>query len=181
MMVVDVRKGTCSSPGRSGIAGRAPVLMKIRSARMIVLSPSRGRISSSRGPRKLASAMTRSRFSVARSRFSLPSRQLSTMSRFLCLHRSHVHGDRAGGDSVVRGSATKIGHPGGGDHRLGGRAALVDAGAAHVLALHQSGFPAGLGQAPGQRHARLTGSDDHRIEVTRGCHGFPPSFRATVV
>src|SRR5581483_1795912 len=67
----------------------------------------------------------------------------------------HVDLDPAGVDAVVGGAAGEVGDAAAGDHRLGRGAALVDAGAADVLALDQRGRPAGGGEGARERHAAL--------------------------
>ena len=70
----------------------------------------------------------------------------------------HVHADRACPDTVVGRAAREVGHPGAGDHRLGRRAAHVDARSAHVLAFDQRRSVACPGQRGRQRSAGLAGA-----------------------
>src|SRR3712207_7617303 len=50
----------------------------------------------------------------------------------------------------------RSGDAGRGDHRLGRGAAVVDAGAAYVLALDEGGLPAGLGERQAERDRKST-------------------------
>ena len=83
------------------------------------------------------------------------------------LHRLHVDRDRADADSVIGGATRHMRDPGAGDQRFGRRAAVVDAGAAEMLALDQRGFPAGLGQLDGEERPGLTRADDDGVEFLR--------------
>src|SRR5207244_8074759 len=53
------------------------------------------------------------------------------------------------------------------DQRLGRYAAVVDAGPAHELALDDRGLTRGIPRAHGERRARLSRSDDDRLELLR--------------
>jgi hypothetical protein len=58
----------------------------------------------------------------------------------------HIHRHRVGLHAIVGGSPGQVGYPRTGDHRLGGRAALVDAGTAQVLAFNEGCLPTSVGQ-----------------------------------
>ena len=89
------------------------------------------------------------------------------------LHRLQVDTHRAVDEhAVVGGPARHVGGAGAGDHRLGGDAAVVDAGTAEMLALDQGGLHAGRGEAGGQEGAGLAAADDDGV-VGVG-HGFAP-------
>src|SRR5262249_60565820 len=72
-----------------------------------------------------------------------------------------------GAYAVVGRPPRQVGDAGAGDHRLGGGAALVDAGAADVGPLHQGGLAPRLGQRPGQRPAGLPRADHDRVVLFR--------------
>jgi hypothetical protein len=78
--------------------------------------------------------------------------------------------------AVVRGAARQVRDARRGDHRLGRRAADVDAGAADVLTLHDRGLAAGAPERERERLAGLAGADDDGVEHIRGrkCHVVPP-------
>jgi hypothetical protein len=82
----------------------------------------------------------------------------------------HVYGDGAVLYPVVRRAAVEVGDLGAGDHGLGGGAALVYAGAPHVLALDERGLTPGPRQRPGQRAPALAGADHDRVVVLRWYH-----------
>ena len=75
----------------------------------------------------------------------------------------HVHLDLAGVNAEFRRASGGLGDAGAGDHRLGGRAAVIDARAAELALLDQSHAPALFGQVGGERDAALTGTDNDRI------------------
>ena len=83
----------------------------------------------------------------------------------------HIDGHRAVSDAVVRRAPVQVGYPGAGDHRLGGGAALVDAGAADVLALYYRRLVSGAGEGAGQWAPALAGADHDGVVVLFGCHG----------
>ena len=89
------------------------------------------------------------------------------------LDPAHVDAHRAPHDDAVLGSLTRdVGGPGAGDHRLGGRAADVDARAADELSLdHRDGHARGR-ESPRQRRPSLAGADDDRVE--KSSLGSPP-------
>jgi hypothetical protein len=62
-----------------------------------------------------------------------------------------------------------------GDHRLGRRASIVDAGAAELAFLDQGYPPARVGQIGRERHAALARTDHDRVV---GLHGIPSAGRA---
>ncbi len=75
------RNGTSLRPSSLGTDGRAPALMKMRSAERVRCTPSLMRTLTFLGPVKRASPKIRSRLAVFSRRFWLPLRKLSTMSR----------------------------------------------------------------------------------------------------
>src|SRR5215213_7546737 len=162
MMEVEFRACTLSRPSIGGLAGLAPTLIKTLSAPISKVSPSFVRTTSDLGPVKLASPSIRSRPSVASMRFSVLSLKLSTIA---CLRRRTLWMStaRAVVNAVVCRTPAYVGRLGAGDHRLGGGAALVDAGAANVLAFYDRRLFSGLGQGPGQRVSALAGPDHHGI------------------
>jgi len=81
-----------------------------------------------------------------------------------------IEGDRTGLDTIVGAPAGEMRDTSAGDHRLGGSASLVDAGATYMFALDHRRRPPRLGQSACQRNARLPGADDHRIIVLSYCH-----------
>ena len=86
-------------------------------------------------------------------------------------HRGEIHlhrGDRHAPFGRVPGLG---GQPGGSDHRLAGRAAEIDAGAAEGITLDQQDIPARRGQGAGQGHTSLPGPDDHGLCALHG-HGW---------
>ena len=71
-------------------------------------------------------------------------------------------------DAVVGAAPRQVRDTRAGDHRLGGRAADVDASAADVLALDQRDLPARLGERECQWLAGLAATDDHGVETFGG-------------
>ncbi len=67
--------------------------------------------------------------------------------------------------AIVGRAAREIGDPSAIEHRLGRRAAIVDAGAADIRALDERGLPAGAGTGFRQRIASLTGADNDGVVV----------------
>ena len=103
--------------------------------------------------------------------------------------------DRPGLDAVIRRAAGEVGDAGARDHRLGRRAALVDACPADMLALDQRHLPPGAGQRRRQRPARLPRADHdavvrcrarHPVTLLRGrrpsspCSVISPSLRRSI-
>src|SRR5262249_46500145 len=80
--------------------------------------------------------------------------------------------------AVVGAAAGQVGDAGAGHHRLGGGAAVVDAGAADELAFDQGGLPAGLRQRQAERLARLPAADDDRVELLGGGSAHRDSFNS---
>src|SRR3712207_535569 len=68
-------------------------------------------------------------------------------------------------DAVVGRAPVEVGHLRAGDHRLGRGAALVDAGAAHVLPLDERDPASCLRQGGGERDAALAGPDHDSVVV----------------
>ena len=81
-------------------------------------------------------------------------------------------------DAVVAGAPRDVRGARAGDQRLGRDAAVVDAGAAEVLALDQRRLQTGLGEPDRERRAGLAGADHDR--VVRGGHGISRSARRCV-
>src|SRR6266705_2694809 len=79
-------------------------------------------------------------------------------------HPAHVYRDAAGVDAVVFRAPGEIRDAAARDHRLGGRAADVDAGAADLFALDHCELPAGASELNRQGFAGLPGADDDCIE-----------------
>jgi hypothetical protein len=79
------------------------------------------------------------------------------------LHRLHVDADRPDLDAVVGGAPGDVGGAGARHQGLGRDAAIVDAGAAKVLALDQHRLHAGFGEADGERRCGLAAADDDRV------------------
>src|ERR1019366_7382841 len=79
----------------------------------------------------------------------------------------HVDADVAGVNAVISGPPPEVSDAGAGDHGLGGSASLVDAGAADMLALDESGAHAGFSQGSGKRCTALSGADHNGIELLR--------------
>src|SRR5205807_854290 len=73
--------------------------------------------------------------------------------------------------AIVGAAAGEVGDAGAGDHRLRGRAAIVDAGAADELAFEKGGLPAGAGQRQAERLATLSTADDDGVELLGRAHG----------
>ena len=81
----------------------------------------------------------------------------------------HVDRDRpADGDAVVGMAARQMRRIGACHHRLGRRAAIVDAGAAEVSTLDHRDLAPGRNEAAGKRRSGLTGPDDDGIEFRHG-------------
>src|SRR5260370_7877286 len=76
----------------------------------------------------------------------------------------HLHG-AAGVHAIVGATPREIGHPRARHHRFGGRAALVDAGAADMRALDDGRFLAGPRERRAEWPARLPRPDDDRVEL----------------
>src|SRR5690606_22637761 len=74
-------------------------------------------------------------------------------------HGSHVDRRRTDVHAIVAGAAHDVRDPPGGDHRLRGRAPLVDAGTADVLALDEGDAPPRLREGARERATGLAGSD----------------------
>ena len=68
-------------------------------------------------------------------------------------------------DAELGGVAGRPGGAGAGHQRLGGRAAIVDAGAAQMLALDQRDLLAGAGQPRREERPGLAGTDDDGVEL----------------
>ena len=84
-------------------------------------------------------------------------------------HLGHVDGDRTVVDAVVGRTPVYVGRLRAGDHRLGGGAALVDAGAADVLAFDQGCSASRPGERLGERDPGLACPDHHGV-VMLCCH-----------
>ena len=80
-------------------------------------------------------------------------------------HRWQIDRDATHPHAQGAGLAGHVGGPGAGDHRLGGRAASVRAGAAQGRPLHQRHPLAQPDQLCGQRHPRLPASDDNHVGI----------------
>src|SRR6266851_5719746 len=78
----------------------------------------------------------------------------------------HVHADTAGADAVVRPAPREIRNARARNHRLGRRAAFIDARSPYVHALDQGGVQ----PSPSQRRATLTRADDNRLVRIRRSH-----------
>src|SRR5215208_3284842 len=78
-------------------------------------------------------------------------------------HLGHVDGDRTVVDAVVGRTPVYVGCLRAGDHRLGGGTALVDAGAADVLAFAQGRPAARPGERLGARDSGLACPDHHGV------------------
>ena len=88
------------------------------------------------------------------------------------LHPSHVHRHAAADHHAELGGAARhVRGIGAGDHRLGRRAAGVDAGPAERLALDDGDALPGAGEALRKRRACLAAADDDGVI---GLHGRPP-------
>ena len=90
------------------------------------------------------------------------------------LHRLHVDADRTDADAVVGGAPGNVRGAGARHQRLGRDAAVVDAGAAEVLALDQRRLHAGLGQADGEGRSGLAAADDDRVVAS--AHAWVPPW-----
>src|SRR5262249_13672401 len=80
-------------------------------------------------------------------------------------HLHHVHGDRAGIHAIVGPATSQVSNTGAGNHGLGRGAALVDAAAANVLALDDSGLVSRLCQRPAEGHPSLARTDNDGVIV----------------
>ena len=89
-------------------------------------------------------------------------------------HLDHIDGDWPVVYAVVRRTAVEVSHLRAGDHGLGRGAAHVDAGAAHVLALHDRRIASGTGQGASQRVAALAGAYNDGVVVLCRCHRKAP-------
>ena len=79
------------------------------------------------------------------------------------LHRLHVDAHRPGIHPPVGGAPGDVGGAGARDQGLGRDAAVVDAGAAEVLALDERGLHARFGQAHRERRCGLAAADHDRV------------------
>src|SRR5579862_3970376 len=77
----------------------------------------------------------------------------------------HVNSKFASADAIIGASPSKVGDTAARDHRLGWRAAFVDAGAAHMLALNQYGFVPRVRQRQRQWIGSLSGTDNNGVVV----------------
>src|ERR1019366_5579970 len=68
----------------------------------------------------------------------------------------HIDADVAGVNAIIGASPREVSDAGAGDHGLGGSASLIDAGAANMLALDESGVHAGFSQGRGKRCTGLS-------------------------
>ena len=180
MIDVESRAGTSSRPSTSGGAGRPPALMKTRSAsrRPPVFT---GETVRGPGEARLAEDQVEARRS-SRRRW-LPPRKLSTISCLRCRTAAWSTATSPGPDAVVGRAPGQVGDARARHHRLGGRAAHVDAGAAHVLALDQrvrrpAAASCGRGaRRPDRRRSRsrrISGVSSSNLEVggcPAGCEG----------
>src|SRR5207249_1305384 len=73
--------------------------------------------------------------------------------------------DRAGPDAVIGTPPSEVSNSRAGDHRLGWRAAFVDARATNMLAFNQRRFVAGARQCGAERTAGLAGAYDDGVVV----------------
>jgi hypothetical protein len=80
-------------------------------------------------------------------------------------HLDHVHVHGAVLDAVVGGAAVKVGYLRAGDHRLGRGTALVDAGAADVLAFYDRRLASCAREGPGKWVATLARADNDGVVV----------------
>jgi hypothetical protein len=85
-------------------------------------------------------------------------------------HRREVDAHVGGVDAEARGGAGDMGGARARHHRLGGRAAAVDAGAAEIAALGQEHALTSGGQAGGQGNARLPAANHDDVEVHGPLH-----------
>ena len=82
------------------------------------------------------------------------------------LDRGEVDGDGAGrADSVVGSAPRHVSGVGAGHHRLGRRAAHIEACAADQMPLDDGDALAGAGEPGRQRRRRLSGADDDGVEI----------------
>ena len=79
----------------------------------------------------------------------------------------HVDGDWTRQDAVVGAAPGEIGNAGASNHGLGRRTALVDAGAADMLALDERGAAAGARESCGEGAPGLPGADDDGVVVLK--------------
>src|ERR1019366_1205581 len=82
----------------------------------------------------------------------------------------HVDADVAGVNAIIGASPREISDAGAGDHGLGRSASLIDAGAADMFALDESGAHPGFSQGRGKRCTGLSGADHNGIELLRSIH-----------
>jgi hypothetical protein len=78
-------------------------------------------------------------------------------------HGREIHSDFRDMDAERCGMAGIRGKPGGGDHRLAGRAAEIDAGAAEMFALEKHDGPISSREGPRERHSGLARADNGRL------------------
>ena len=154
-------------PRRRARPGGTPVLMNTRSASST--PPVHRHLLA--GPVNRASAQIRSSPAAASIRRRLPARKLLTMARLRSRTRAMSTATGPVLDAVVGAAPGEVGHPGARHHGLGGRTALVDAGAADVLALDQRRPPPAPGQRGGEGTAGLAGADDDGIVPLGSAHG----------
>jgi hypothetical protein len=83
------------------------------------------------------------------------------------LHALHVDARGAVHQHAVVGRAPRhVRRVGARHHRLGGRAAVVHAGAAELVPLHHGDFHAGTGEARSEGRPGLAGADDEGVEAS---------------
>jgi len=83
-----------------------------------------------------------------------------------------VHADGVGVDAEPPGRARDVRRPRARDHRLGRRAAVVDARPAHLCALHEEHLAPRFREALRERNPRLPGTEDDGVEAhdsPQGC------------
>src|SRR5207237_3993049 len=83
------------------------------------------------------------------------------------VHGPHPHSQAASGPRDVRRARA-------GDHRLGRRAARVEAGSAQLAALHEHDLLTGAREPDRKRNSGLPASDDDHVDLPGGS---PPSTR----
>src|SRR5262249_34096493 len=145
MTDVESSAGTPSSPGSGGRDGRAPVLRKTHGAVSATVRPSLRRTSRVCGPVKRASPIIRSTPARARPRGGRPAPpalgEVSGAGGSAPGAARGAAAARPAPNAVIARPPRQVRHASAGDHRLGGRAALVEAGAADVGPLHHGGAP----------------------------------------
>ena len=88
------------------------------------------------------------------------------------IHLGQVHAYRAGTNPPSAGVARIMCDLGGGKHRLGRRAARVNAGPAQVFLLDQRDGPTAVGQFLRQRPPGLAGANHNGVIVRHGQRSF---------